>query len=107
MSNVEPSASLGQSVRQRRLAAGLTQSELAETADVADATLSRIERDQLEPSIGLVQRITASRRATLRGQRGAERNEVERVEVIQLGGVTGGSTSLTETTLPSHEIVVH
>jgi transcriptional regulator with XRE-family HTH domain len=57
MSNTERSMSLGQSVRQRRLAAGLTQSELAEAAEIADATLSRIERDRLEPSITLVQRL--------------------------------------------------
>lgn len=93
MSNVERSASLGQSVRQRRLAAGLTQSELAESADVADATLSRIERDRLEPSIGLVRRIADALGVTtddlLSGPKTAKKPALRQCEARLLGAVRG------------------
>ena len=93
MSNVERSASLGQSVRQRRLAAGLTQSELAEAADVADATLSRIERDRLEPSIGLVRRIADALGVTtdelLSRPKVARKPSLRQCEARLLGAVRG------------------
>lgn len=44
-------------LRDLRLAAGLTQAELAEKASVADATVSRIERGRLTPSVKLVQQL--------------------------------------------------
>ncbi|MBX3221919.1 MAG: helix-turn-helix transcriptional regulator [Labilithrix sp.] len=51
---------LGPRLRQARIDAGLTQAELAERAGVADATLSRIERSRLVPSIALTTRIAAA-----------------------------------------------
>jgi transcriptional regulator with XRE-family HTH domain len=48
---------LGPRVRNARLQAGLTQADLAERADMADATLSRIERNRLVPSVQLTKRI--------------------------------------------------
>ncbi|OJY17173.1 MAG: hypothetical protein BGO98_13600 [Myxococcales bacterium 68-20] len=51
---------LGPRLRQARIDAGLTQAELAERAGVADATLSRIERNRLVPSIELTTRIAAA-----------------------------------------------
>ncbi len=48
---------LGPRLRQARIDAGLTQAELAERAGVADATLSRIERSRLVPSVTLATRI--------------------------------------------------
>ena len=44
---------IGQNVRKLRLAAGLTQATLAERTGIADATLSRIERNRLTPSLRL------------------------------------------------------
>jgi len=46
-------AHVGPNLRRLRLAAGLTQAEVAERAGVADATLSRIERGRLVPSVAL------------------------------------------------------
>lgn len=51
------SSELGPRVRQARVQAGLTQAELAERADMADATLSRIERNRLVPSVALTKRL--------------------------------------------------
>lgn len=51
---------LGPRLRQARIDAGLTQAELAERAGVADATLSRIERGRLVPSITLTTRIATA-----------------------------------------------
>lgn len=51
---------LGPRVRQARIDAGLTQAELAERASIADATLSRIERNRLVPSIALTTRIASA-----------------------------------------------
>lgn len=44
---------VGPRLRQLRIEAGLTQAQLAERAGVADATLSRIERNRLNPSVRL------------------------------------------------------
>jgi len=44
-------------VRRLRQAAGLTQAQLASAADVADATISRIERNRLVPSVELAGRL--------------------------------------------------
>ena len=41
-------------VRRLRVAAGLNQQQLAERADMADATVSRVERGRLEPSSDLL-----------------------------------------------------
>jgi len=52
-----PSTSLGPTLRRLRLDRGLTQAQLAERADLADATLSRIERGRLVPSVVLARRL--------------------------------------------------
>lgn len=44
-------------VRRFRQAAGFTQAQLASAADVADATVSRIERGRLLPSVELAGRL--------------------------------------------------
>lgn len=44
-------------VRRLRQAAGFTQAQLAAAADVADATISRIERGRLVPSVELAGRL--------------------------------------------------
>jgi len=44
-------------IRRIRQAAGMTQAQLASAADVADATISRIERGRLVPSVELAQRL--------------------------------------------------
>ena len=47
-------------VRRLRTAAGLSQGQLAERADMADATISRIERGRLEPSSALLGKLAAA-----------------------------------------------
>ncbi|HEX4477594.1 MAG TPA: helix-turn-helix transcriptional regulator [Polyangiaceae bacterium] len=48
---------IASNVRRLRVEAGLTQGQLAERADMADATISRIERGRLEPSSTLVAKL--------------------------------------------------
>jgi transcriptional regulator with XRE-family HTH domain len=48
---------IGANVRRLRVAAGLTQGQLSERADVADATISRVERGRLEPSSTLISKL--------------------------------------------------
>ena len=50
----------GPNVRRLRIEAGMTQAQLAAAADLADATVSRIERNRLVPSIRLAERIARS-----------------------------------------------
>ena len=57
MASKDQRARLGPNVRAHRLQLGLTQLELAEVAEMADATLSRIERGKLTPSVELAERI--------------------------------------------------
>ena len=54
------SGSIGTNLRRLRLAAGLTQEGLAEAADVANATISRIERGRLVPSLKLAERLATA-----------------------------------------------
>ena len=58
MAKPKPSKNIAQNVRRLRQAAGLTQAQLAAAADVADATISRIERGRLTPSTELAGRIS-------------------------------------------------
>ena len=51
-------------LRRLRQAAGLTQAQVAEAADVADATLSRIERGRFLPSQDLLVRLADAIGAT-------------------------------------------
>jgi transcriptional regulator with XRE-family HTH domain len=44
-------------VRRLRVQAGLTQGQLAERAEMADATVSRVERGRLEPSSALLAKL--------------------------------------------------
>jgi transcriptional regulator with XRE-family HTH domain len=57
-------SSIPQNLRRLRLAAGLTQAQLAELAEVTDATLSRIERARFAPSQDLLQRLAKAIGAT-------------------------------------------
>ncbi|HEY0467560.1 MAG TPA: helix-turn-helix transcriptional regulator [Polyangiaceae bacterium] len=49
-----------QNLRRLRLAAGLTQAQLAELADATDATISRIEWGRFAPSQDLLQRLAVA-----------------------------------------------
>lgn len=51
---------IGSAVRSYRARLGLTQSEVAELADVAPETLSRIERNRIAASLDLTRRLAES-----------------------------------------------
>ena len=51
---------IGANVRRLRIAKGLTQQGLASRADVADPTISRIERGRLEPSSTLISKLATA-----------------------------------------------
>jgi len=53
---------IGANLRRIRTAAGLTQGQLGERADVADATISRIERGRLDPSSDLLGKLAGALR---------------------------------------------
>ena len=55
-----PKSPIPGNLRRLRLAAGLKQADLAEFADVTDATISRIERGRLAPSQDLLQRLATA-----------------------------------------------
>jgi transcriptional regulator with XRE-family HTH domain len=50
----------GEAIRRMRDARGLRQREVAEAADVAPETLSRIERGRVRPSLELLERIAVA-----------------------------------------------
>lgn len=56
---------IGQAIRERRLALGLTQSELAERAGMTQPALSRLEAGGVVPTIPLLERISAALEADL------------------------------------------
>ena len=56
---------IGQAIRERRLALGLTQSELAERAGLTQPALSRLEAGGVVPTIPLLERISAALEADL------------------------------------------
>jgi ribosome-binding protein aMBF1 (putative translation factor) len=56
---------IGQAVRDRRLALGLSQVELAERAGMTQPALSRLEAGGVVPTIPLLERITAALDAEL------------------------------------------
>ena len=51
-------SSLGAKIRQHRKARGMTLTELAEQCDISPSFLSQIERDQANPSVATLHRIT-------------------------------------------------
>jgi transcriptional regulator with XRE-family HTH domain len=53
---------IGVNVRRLREGAGLTQGQLAERAEMADATISRVERGRLEPSSTLIAKLAGALR---------------------------------------------
>jgi len=59
-----PGSPIPKNLRRLRLAAGLTQAQLAELSDVTDATLSRIERGRFAPSQDLLRRLAHAVGAT-------------------------------------------
>jgi ribosome-binding protein aMBF1 (putative translation factor) len=56
---------IGQAIRERRLALGLTQTELAERAGMTQPALSRLEAGGVIPTIPLLERISAALEADL------------------------------------------
>jgi ribosome-binding protein aMBF1 (putative translation factor) len=56
---------IGQAVRERRLALGLSQTELARRAGMTQPALSRLEAGGVVPTIPLLERITAALDADL------------------------------------------
>jgi transcriptional regulator with XRE-family HTH domain len=56
---------IGQAVRERRLALGLTQVQLAARADMTQSALSRLEAGGVVPTIPLLERISAALDADL------------------------------------------
>jgi ribosome-binding protein aMBF1 (putative translation factor) len=56
---------IGQAVRNRRLALGLSQVELATRADMTQPALSRLEAGGVVPTIPLLERISAALNADL------------------------------------------
>jgi transcriptional regulator with XRE-family HTH domain len=61
----QPESLLGVAIRKRRLQLGLTQADLAKAADIADETVSRIERGRMVPSVEIAERIAAALQTTL------------------------------------------
>jgi transcriptional regulator with XRE-family HTH domain len=55
-----PRRNIAANVRLRRQSLGMTQAQLAGAADVADATVSRIERGRLVPSVDLAGRLASA-----------------------------------------------
>lgn len=53
----KPTTRIGGAVQRLRLAAGLTQQQVAELAEIAPETLSRIERNRIAPSLDVVGRL--------------------------------------------------
>ena len=60
MSRVPSKSPIPHNLRKARQAAGLTQSQVAEAADVTDATISRIERGRFLPSQDLLGRLASA-----------------------------------------------
>lgn len=56
---------IGQAVRERRLALGLSQTELARRADMTQPALSRLEAGGVVPTIPLLERISVALDADL------------------------------------------
>ena len=56
----EPQPALGRAIREAREAAGITQRDLAEHADMAEMHLSKIERGFGNPAFGTLRRIAAA-----------------------------------------------
>lgn len=94
---------IGSAVRSYRARLGMTQSEVAELADVAPETLSRIERNRISASLDLTRRLAESlqvsvdellqprRRVTPRSTRPAEArllNAVRHLDDAQIDDVT-------------------
>lgn len=61
----QPEPPLGVAIRKRRLQLGLTQADLATITNIADETVSRIERGRMTPSVEIAERIAAALLTTL------------------------------------------
>ena len=62
MPSVRDPKNIAGNVRRIRVRAGLTQGQLAERAEIADATVSRVERGRLEPSSDLLGKLAEALR---------------------------------------------
>ena len=49
---------LGKSIKEKRIQLGLTQLQVAEKANIQNATLSKIENGKLNPSIGQIEKLS-------------------------------------------------
>jgi DNA-binding XRE family transcriptional regulator len=65
MPAVSKAQKVGLGVRSLRIRAGMTQTQLAAAANIADATLSRIERNRITPSVDLAKRLAAALRVSI------------------------------------------
>ena len=61
----QPEPPLGPAIRKRRLQLGMTQADLAAKADIADETVSRIERGRMTPSVEIAEKVASALRTTL------------------------------------------
>lgn len=61
----QPESLLGVAIRKRRLQIGLTQADLARITNIADETVSRIERGRMTPSVDIAERIAEALLTTL------------------------------------------
>jgi transcriptional regulator with XRE-family HTH domain len=59
MPRLPPPAAIGPTLRRLRESRGLTQEQLGEAADIANATISRVERGRLAPSGALLKKLAA------------------------------------------------
>lgn len=80
---------VGLRVRRLRVAAGLTQAQLAERVEAANETISRIERGKLAPSVDLLGKIAKAVGTTIDDvlstkapKKGAVRASVQRVVAL-------------------------
>ena len=65
LQEVEPEFQAAREVLRLRLAAGLTQKELAERVGTQQASISRLERASYKPNLGFLQRVAEALNARL------------------------------------------
>jgi transcriptional regulator with XRE-family HTH domain len=75
----------GELIRERRLAHGLTQARLALRAGTTQAAVSRLERDELSPTVDTIAGLLAvlGERPVLRSERAAPPDESEHLDAAR------------------------